>query len=653
MNSAIAELASRPQWVAHTASKVPMGEAGLASTSDASTWLTLEDAKMVRAQNGHAGVGFVMTTSDPFVGIDLDNAVDDDGMVKPWADEIVRELCSYTEVSPSGKGLHVWIKGKLPPGPRRIKIEDGLLEVYDSGRYFTVTGRHVPGTPASIAAAPWVAQWYAERFPAPDPSTFASSGLEDSLFEPVDVSEWVEEALGAMPATDYDEWREVGMALKDHFGEAGLSLWHAWSKTAHNYCGDAALKRKWDSFKGSGITIRTLVGHAKKYGFEPPPMRVLNPLPNADWDGWAKSLSVDDVSAAGFEAGQQDFKRRFYGMAELAELPAEYEPDIIGPGVLGAGDIMLLFGPPKSMKTMIVLDWCRAWCQGLEWHGLKPARALRIAFVQFEVKLDQMKRRVHAMGLGPDEIEALRDRCFITDRFVTSFKKASVIEELAADIRECFDGPPDVLVVDPLANVFTGDNENDNAQMSKFVASVKYLRGKCGDETAVVLVHHTNKGDRRSRQADPFVSLRGASSLRGAYDAGVFVDRLSDDGVPEIVMKFELRNGPPVEKKTLRYEAGTFDVAVPAGFNDAVQDMAKDAEDRRRRELVIRVLGSIGYASSPWNLCTTLEKRAELSANTWKPVVEELIKEGAIVDVGKRPNRKVALVGTLDGGGSE
>lgn len=53
-------------------------------------------------------VGFVFTRDDPFVGIDLDHCRDPEtGKIKPWALEIVAKLNSYSEVSPSGTGLHI------------------------------------------------------------------------------------------------------------------------------------------------------------------------------------------------------------------------------------------------------------------------------------------------------------------------------------------------------------------------------------------------------------------------------------------------------------------------------------------------------------------------------------------------------------------
>lgn len=638
MSEALQELAALPQWVAHTSSKVPIGQAGRpASSTDASTWLSLADAKMVRAQSGLAGVGFVMTAADPYIGIDLDNAVDEEGFIKPWADEIVRELVSYTEISPSGRGLHIWVKGKLPHGPRRVRIEDGLLEVYDSARYFTVTGRHVDCTPSHIASCGWLASWYAYRFPAPQNGAGEAEG---HLWEAVDVEEWVGDALRAIPADDRQVWLDIGMALQDRFGEAGLSLWNEWSKKSTKYKGEQDIFKTWRSFKSGGITIATLIKHARDHGFEPPPMRIVNPLPGVDFTGWAKSVGDGHITDAGLDAGAADFQHRWFDIADIARMPEEYEPDIIGPGVLGAGDMMLLFGPPKSMKSMVVLDWCRHWCQGKAWHGLEPARPLRIAYCQFEVKLDQVKRRIHAMQLEPHEVEALKGRCYITDRFHVSFGNATALEELADSVRECFGGEPaDILVVDPLANVFTGKDENDNAQMTRFLHCVRYLRGKVGEQCAVVLVHHANKGDRRTRQADPFVSLRGASALRGAYDSGVFIDRLNDEGGGELVLKFELRNGPPIEAKTMRFESGEFvELALDEVKEWAEELKPKDKLAVDRENAILHALATIGYASSMTALAKLMGERwpkLGKGQNTWKKHIEIMLEDGRLETDGK------------------
>jgi primase-polymerase (primpol)-like protein len=85
----------------------------------------------------YSGLGFVFSVDDPYTGVDLDEVRDrETGELTPEARAIVDTLDSYAEVSPSGVGVHVFVKGALPvPGKRR-----GGIEAYSSGRYFTVTG---------------------------------------------------------------------------------------------------------------------------------------------------------------------------------------------------------------------------------------------------------------------------------------------------------------------------------------------------------------------------------------------------------------------------------------------------------------------------------------------------------------------------------
>lgn len=85
-------------------------------------------------QTGFSGIGFVLTHNDPFGFIDLDDAHGDveayDRQIK-----VFREFNSYSELSPSGAGLHIIIKGQLPAGRRRASIE-----IYSAERYMTMTG---------------------------------------------------------------------------------------------------------------------------------------------------------------------------------------------------------------------------------------------------------------------------------------------------------------------------------------------------------------------------------------------------------------------------------------------------------------------------------------------------------------------------------
>lgn len=117
----------------------------LASSTDKDTWSTYKQACEVA--NRYDGIGFVFTASDPYTGVDLDkDAIGEDGKPSPWAQAIIERLDSYTEVSVSGKGFHIIVNA----AKHSKTCRKGHVEVYDSGRFFCVTGNHLPGTPAAI-----------------------------------------------------------------------------------------------------------------------------------------------------------------------------------------------------------------------------------------------------------------------------------------------------------------------------------------------------------------------------------------------------------------------------------------------------------------------------------------------------------------------
>ncbi len=136
----------REEWT-----KIPVdpNTGGRASSTDSATWTSFSDAVKFheRTETDSDGLGFVFAEDDDLVGIDLDDCRDPEtGHPEQWAVDIVNTLESFTEVSPSGTGFHVFAAGEIPAGGNR---KDDV-EMYDSGRYFTVTGHHVDITPLLV-----------------------------------------------------------------------------------------------------------------------------------------------------------------------------------------------------------------------------------------------------------------------------------------------------------------------------------------------------------------------------------------------------------------------------------------------------------------------------------------------------------------------
>jgi primase-polymerase (primpol)-like protein len=126
---------------------------GLASSTNAKTWSSFETACAAYQRGGLDGLGFVLHAQPGedggpvIVAIDLDKCRDPvTGAIDDWALQIIRNVNSYTEVSPSGRGIRIFLFGRLPPSGRK----KGPFECYETGRYVTVTGQHVEGTPLSV-----------------------------------------------------------------------------------------------------------------------------------------------------------------------------------------------------------------------------------------------------------------------------------------------------------------------------------------------------------------------------------------------------------------------------------------------------------------------------------------------------------------------
>ena len=155
------DLTERDQWLLwrHEArdgkpTKIPYSVRGYrASSTEPRDWASFEVALSAWRKNphGYTGLGFVFTRADPFAGIDLDDSLDAEGNVAPWARGIVERFSdTYMEISPSGRGLKIWTKARLPANLPGVKVGDGVIELYDHSRYFAVTGRVFRGAPLQI-----------------------------------------------------------------------------------------------------------------------------------------------------------------------------------------------------------------------------------------------------------------------------------------------------------------------------------------------------------------------------------------------------------------------------------------------------------------------------------------------------------------------
>ena len=334
-----------------------------AAVDDAATWGEMREAILAAADGKADGVGIVL--GEGLVGVDLDGDCRDPqtGMLTDDAQRIVAELGSYTEVSPSGTGVHILLRGTLPPGRRRI----GSIEMYSEGRYFTVTGRHVAGTPRTIEERPEaLARLHARIFPTVEREPVAPRPAPDVTLDDAALLAKASAAknggkFSALFGGDTGSYNgddsAADLALCNH-----LAFWADRDafRIDRLFRQSGLMREKWDERRGAQtygeLTItRALESCTEGY----------TPRPEAPQPNETEPSSTDDTAPRLIAERYPDFAVRL----ATRERPADVVPDLI-PGT----GITMLHGQPRSLKTWGLLDIATACATGGCVFGLERFR---------------------------------------------------------------------------------------------------------------------------------------------------------------------------------------------------------------------------------------------------------------------------------------
>jgi len=177
------ELKAHPHWVMWrwlerdgNATKPPLQINGKpAKVNSPATWCDYPTAIAAYETGKFAGIGIVLTPNDDLIGVDLDDCRDPiSGALSPDMAALAGRLPTYCEASPSGEGLRLFATGVLPQGGRH----KGKVEIYQDGRYVTITGHRLNGEDSIRDCTSELATIHAEVFgqtkakaaPKPPPS---------------------------------------------------------------------------------------------------------------------------------------------------------------------------------------------------------------------------------------------------------------------------------------------------------------------------------------------------------------------------------------------------------------------------------------------------------------------------------------------------
>jgi hypothetical protein len=358
----------------------PNGDYGI-NYNDPSAWRSFDDVMQEAGRRGGLGVGFVFSEEDDIVGIDLDNAYDEQAWLKTWAREITQHFVgAFCEETPSRLGLHIiGLSGKIN-GRTRIELKDGDggIERYSENRWFTFTG--IPVCEGEVIDIREGMSWLEDNhFGGP------IQPRVESLSFPVDVDLDIElarvclEHIGRNRATIGDDWRAVGYACKGT-SETLMEDWIRWSAQWPEFSREECLDRwsRFDSRSGVGTLVYMAAsdsGVSSKYLREESHRRLGRPLDKAQEDEEPTPTLLDAIEAWRQQEGTPALPTGIPSLDRLFD------------GGLPLGQMTALAAAPGVGKSALALhlaiecllrneDLVAAWCLGEMTKAAIAARAI-------------------------------------------------------------------------------------------------------------------------------------------------------------------------------------------------------------------------------------------------------------------------------------
>ncbi len=343
-------------------------------------------------------------------------------------------------------------------------------------------------------------------------------------------------------------------------------------------------------------------------------------------------------------------KSKSLSAAKVSDILADRSPppdDLIGPRILTPGGLLVLGGAPKVGKTDLMLCWLAHMAAGVPFLGMTPPQPLKIFYLQTEILYPYLKERVHTLGLDPKILPVVGENLVITSQSALILNEEGV-ERVVSTVQEFFKPEElDVLVIDPLRNVFDGGpsgSENDNSAMLSFLQNrIEELRLRLNPQAGIILTHHTKKMSKNLIEEDPFQALSGAASLRSFYTTGMLLFRPDEQQSVRHLM-FELRNGQAIATKRVDKIDNQWQEMSLNSERLVRQEYGEklDAERLRRQDVIVQLIfdkAAEGEVYTPTQFCQAFEGRVGLGGGqTIQSRLQVLATKGYI-----KFNKKQAL----------
>ena len=489
------------------------------SPTDRAKMVRFAAARDAAAKRNMDGVGLALMPEFGITATDFDNCVDANGNVPDEIGQIATR--TYTEYSPSGAGVRAFSVGNYGNNKSPTTPDTYGFETFNSSGFVTFTGNVLPvcellGEEDTVANDPVVNSIiqhlcdtrFAKRAPEIDGDFMV--GHAPRLGLNVETMERILSHLSSDMSRD--EWIRVGMALHHECegDDTGFDLWDTWSADGATYPGTEGLRTQWDSFDrraGAGhkqTTMASVIHMAKKDGY-------VHTRPDSPATPEGVMAKVEAITA------ELRTDRGRFGTMPIYELAMQPDTDWLLKGVLPDADLVVLFGASGSGKTFVALDMAFAVAQGLPWRGNRAKKG-RVVIIAAEGAGGLGKRvrayaKFHGIDLKNVDIDIIPA--------APNFLHEDDIAEVLASIKALDDVA--LVVVDTLAQVTPGANENGAEDMGRALANLRLIRETVG--ATVMAVHHAGK--------DASKGSRGWSGIKAAADAQIEVLR-HEDGQREI-----------------------------------------------------------------------------------------------------------------------
>jgi hypothetical protein len=444
-----------------------------ASSTTPETWTGYQEAVRACKEHGYGGIGFVFTPEDDLCGVDLDGCLDPEtGEIEPWAQQIVEELDSYTEISPSRTGVHILVRATLPEGRNR----KGRFEAYDRGRYFTVTGKHLAGTPQTIEGRQAELQGVISRVFGEESTNGHSKPVAapERLKYGLSDDEIVRKALSASNGERFSRlWAGDTSGYGSH-SEADLALcgmlafWTGGDATRIDalFRRSGLYRKKWDRKDYRNRTIAEALTRKTEF-YEAP-----------------KTVKLADGTERKIENLQPE---------EIGKLLSSVEPEEVSwlwPSWLALGKLALVDGDPGLGKSAMTLDLAARVSAGQTFPDGAPCEPGGVVLLSAEDGLaDTIRPRLDAAGADTSKILALATVPDENghDRLLSIPEDIPIIEKGIRRVEAS------LLIMDPLMAFLSGDaNSHRDQDVRRALAPFAGLAERTG--AAVLVVRHLNKG---------------------------------------------------------------------------------------------------------------------------------------------------------------